>query len=113
MKLEPCGCQRGATIVRERTADGTTIAPDHRAFGRVARLHLAFNGTDAAHVLFACFFGVAIGFIDGLSSLTEIMKMTELVRRLGQGALDGFANGVLAIADDRHNGHPQGVFDLL
>jgi hypothetical protein len=113
MQLEPCGCQRGAAIISEGTADGTTIAPDHLGFGVVLGLHLAFNGTDAAYVLFECFFGVAIGFIDGLSGLTEIMKMTELVRHLGQGALDGFANGVLAIADDRYNGHPQGVFDLL
>jgi hypothetical protein len=113
MQLEPCGCQRWAAIVRQGTAHGTTIAPDQLGFRIVSGRHLAFNGTDAAYMLFEFFFGVAIGFIDRLSGLTERMKMTELVRRLGQGTLDGCAKGGVAIADDRHHGDSQGRFDLV
>jgi hypothetical protein len=113
MPLEPCGCQRGAAIIRQGTADGTTIAPAPLGFGIVLGLHWACNATDAAPVLFACFLGVAIGCIDGRGGLREILKMAAGVRRLGQGPVDGFAHGVVAIADDHPKGHPHGWFALL
>jgi hypothetical protein len=50
---------------------------------------------------------MAVGCIDGLGCLAEVMKVTELVWHIGEHLRDGTADGQLAIRNDADNRHRQ------
>ena len=56
---------------------------------------------------------MAIGFIDGLGSFTQVMELTQLVRHARQGLCHGGTDGGLAVRNDPDNGHREGLLHLL
>ena len=77
MECEPRGFQGWASIVRERTAHGRTVAPHDFGFRVAASCEPPCNGAYPPHTLLQCFLGMAVGFIHGLRRLTEIMGVTR------------------------------------
>jgi hypothetical protein len=64
-----------------------------------------FNGAYPTDTLFECFLGMAVGVINRLCCLAEIMEVTQLVGHIGEHLCDGTADGQLAVwhdADTRH-----------
>ena len=102
MEFEPRGVQGRAAIVREGTAHGRTVAPHDFGLRVTPSCEAPFNGAYPADTLFQFFLGMAVGLIDGLGCLAEVMEVTELVRHLGEHVGDSAADGQLAIRD-----HPQ------
>jgi hypothetical protein len=54
---------------------------------------------------------MAVGFINGLRRLVEIMEVTELVWHIGEHLRNSTADGQLAIRNNANNGHLQGLTD--
>jgi hypothetical protein len=52
---------------------------------------------------------MAVGFINGLRRLTEIMEVTQLVWHIGEHLRDGAADGELAVRNDADNRHLHGL----
>ena len=100
MEREPRGRQRWGAIVGEGAAHRATVAPHDFRLGVGTPLHLPFQRTDAPHPLFQDFLGMAIGFIDGLGSFTQIMELTQLVRHIREHLRNGTADRQLAVRND-------------
>ena len=111
MELEAGGVQRRVALVGEGTADSAPIAAAHLGFRGGAGCDLTCTRAHATQALFAGFFRRAIGFIDGLSGLAYRMNVAQWVGPHGQGVLPGLPAGALAIPDNRHTGHTQGLCD--
>jgi hypothetical protein len=52
-----------------------------------------FNGADPTDTLFECLLGMAVGVINRLRCLAEIMEVTQLVGHIGEHLRDGIADG--------------------
>jgi hypothetical protein len=78
-------------IIGERAVHGTDIATGDFGFGVRTFVQLACKRAHAAHPFFQCLLGMAISFIDGLGGFPQIVKVTQLMRRLWQGCCDGTA----------------------
>jgi len=65
----------------------------------------AFDGAYTAHLGLERHFGVTVGVRDGSGSLTEIVKLTQLVWNARQRRCDSFADALLAIRNDPNNGN--------
>jgi hypothetical protein len=113
VERETRGYYRRAPIIGAGTAHGAPRAPDDFGFRGLAGFEVARNRTDAAHVFFEGFFGMAVGCIDGPRGCAQVMEMPQLVRGGGHSVLDGVAHGGLPVADDGQHWHVQGLFDLL
>ena len=109
MEFEPRGVQGWASIVREGTAHGRTVAPYDFGFRVTPSFEAPFDGAYPTDTLFQFFLGMAVGFIDGLRGLAEIMEVTELVWHLGEHLRDGTADGQLAVRNDADNRHLHGL----
>ena len=109
MELKSRGVQGWPSIIRQRTAHGRTVAPDDFGFRAMPSFEAPFDGTDPTDMFFQFFLGMAVGFINRLSGLTEIMKVTELVGHLGEHRRDGTADGQLAVRNDADNRHLHGL----
>ena len=107
MEFEPRGFQGWAAIIREGTPHGRTVAPPNFGCRVTPSVKAPFDGADPTHTLFQCFLGMAVGCIDGLGCLAEVMKVTELVWHIGEHLRDGTADGQLAIRNDADNRHRQ------
>jgi hypothetical protein len=105
MECEPRGVQGRAPIVGEGAVYGRTGAPYDLDFRITPACELSFKGAHPPDPLFQCLLGMAVGFIDGLCSLAERRKVTELVWDVGEGLGHGAADGGLAIGDDPHDRH--------
>jgi len=112
VEFESRGFQGWASIIREGTPHGRTGAPHDFGFGITPSFEAPFHGAHPTDPLFACFLGMAIGVINGLRRLAEIMAVTQLVWHIGAHLRDGPADGPLAVrhhADERHlHGLPHG-----
>ena len=64
-----------------------------------------FDGAYPTDPLFQFFLGMAVGVINGLRRLAEIMEVTELVWHIGEYLRDGTADGQLAVRNDADNRH--------
>jgi hypothetical protein len=93
VEFEPRSVQGWASIVRERTAHGRTVAPHDFGFRVAPSCQASFDRADPADTLFEFFLGMAVGFINGLCSLTEIMEVTEWMWHLGAHLRHGTADG--------------------
>ena len=76
MEFEPRGIQGGPSIIRQRTAYGRTVAPYDCSFRVTPSFEAPFKGTDPTDTFFQFFLGMAVGFINGLRRLVEIMEVT-------------------------------------
>jgi hypothetical protein len=54
---------------------------------------------------------MAVGFINGLRGLLEIMEVTELVWHHGEHLRDGTAEGSLAVRNNPNDRHLHGLLD--
>jgi hypothetical protein len=109
VEFESRGVQGGASIIRESTAHGRTVAPHDFGFRVTPAFEAPFDGADPADTLFQFFLGMAVGVINGLRGLTEIMEVTQLVWHIGEHLRDGTADGQLAVRHDADNRHRQGL----
>jgi hypothetical protein len=105
MECEPRGVQGWASIVRERTAHGGTVAPHHVGCRGTPSCEAPFDGAYPADPLLQCFLGMAGGFIHGLRGLLEIMEVTEWVWHRGAHLRDGTAEGPLAVRNTPNERH--------
>ena len=92
-------------IVGEGTAYRQTVSTDH--FGLVISAHLqcSFDRTNPTHLFFEFFLGMPISFSHRLRRFAEVMEVTQLMRNIGQGMGNRFANGVLSIGNDAFDGN--------
>ena len=74
MEFEPRGVQGWASIVREGTAHGRTVAPHDFGFRVTPSFEAPFDGAYPTDTLFQFFLGMAVGFIDGLRCLAELLQ---------------------------------------
>jgi hypothetical protein len=105
VEFESRGVQGWAAIVSECTTHGRTGAPYNVGFRVASACETPFDGAYPADPLFQCFLGMAVGFVNGLGCLAEVMKVTQLVRHIGKHLRNGTADGQLAIRNDSDNGH--------
>jgi hypothetical protein len=110
---EPGSRARRTAIIGEGTAYRAIIAAAHPRVGIGAALELALQGAHALHVLFACFLGLPLRFIEGVGGCTQVMAVPKLMRDVGEGALHRRADRGLPIAADRHTRDRAGCFDLV
>ena len=71
------------------------------------------NGPHPSQLLLQKGFGMAIGFVEGINSIFEIVKLTALMRRFGKDKSDRTANGLFSIGDDALDRHRQLVEQCL
>jgi hypothetical protein len=93
VEFEPRGLQGWAAIIREGTPHGRTGAPHDFSFRSMPSCEAPFNGADPTDTLFECFLGMAVGVINRLRCLAEIMEVTQLVGHIGEHLRDGTADG--------------------
>jgi hypothetical protein len=109
MEFESRGIQGWASIVRERAAHGCTVAPHNFGFRVAPSCEAPFDGAYPAHTLLQFFLGMAVGFLNGLRGLLEIVEVTELVRHRGEHLRDGTADGQLAVRNTPNDRHLHGL----
>jgi hypothetical protein len=97
VEFEPRGFQGWAAIIREGTPHGRTVAPHDFSFRSMASFEAPFKGASPSDTLFEFFLGMAIGVINRLRCLAEIMEVTQLVWHIGEHLCDGTADGELAV----------------
>jgi hypothetical protein len=105
VECEPRGFQGWASIIREGTPHGRTVAPHDFGFRITPSFEAPFNGAYPTDTLFELFLGMAVGVIHGLRRLVEIMEVTQLVWHIGEHFRDGTADGKLAVRHDADNRH--------
>jgi hypothetical protein len=93
VEFEPRGFQGWAAIIREGTPHGRTVAPPHFSFRIMPSFEAPFNGAYPTDTLFEFFLGMAVGVINRLRCLAEIMEVTQLVWHIGEHRRDGPADG--------------------
>ena len=79
MEFEPRGLQGWASIIRKGTPHGRTVAPHDCGFRIAPSFEAPFNGAYPTDPLFEFFLGMAIGVINGLRRLAQIMEVTQLL----------------------------------
>ena len=109
MECAPRSVQGWASLVRERTAHGRTVAPHDFRFRVAPSFEAPFDRADPADTLFEFFLGMAVGFIHGLCGLTEVMEVTAWVWHLGEHLRHGTADRQWAIRNDTGNRHRHGL----
>ena len=82
MEFEPRGVQGWASIIREGTADRGTVTSHHLGFRTTSSFEASFDGAYPADTLLEFFLGMAVGVVNGLRRLVEIMEVTQLVWRV-------------------------------
>ena len=97
MEFEPRGFQGWASIIREGTPHGRTVTPHDFGFRITPSFEAPFDGAYPTDTFFPFFLGMAVGFINGLRRLAEVMEVTELVWHMGEHLRDGTADGQLAV----------------
>jgi hypothetical protein len=93
VECEPRGFQGWAAIIREGTPHGRTVAPHHCSFRIMPSFEAPFNGAYPADTLCAFLLGMAVGVLNRLRCLAEIMEVTQLVWHIGEHLCDGTADG--------------------
>jgi hypothetical protein len=109
VEFESRGVQGWASIVREGTPHGRTVAPHDFGFRVAPAFETPFDGAYTTDTLFQFFLGMAVGVINGLRGLAEIMEVTELVWHIGEHLRDGTADGQLAVRNETNNRHLHGL----
>jgi hypothetical protein len=99
-------------IIRERRAHCQTVAADRGGRCVLAFGHLALDLSNAARVFLEFSLGMPIGFDDRLGSFFEIVELAELVRNVGQGALDCQADRPLGIRGHCQDRNRECLLDL-
>ena len=92
-------------IISEGAAYGQTILANDRGLGIGALLKRTLNRTDATHLLFQFFLGMAVCLIDRFGCFSEVMGVAKLMGNFRQSRGGHIANGVLPIRNpalDRH-----------
>ena len=105
MEFEPRGLQGWAAIIGEGTPYSRTVAPYDFGFRVTPSFEAPFDGAYPTDTFFQFFLGMAVGFINGLRRLAEVMEVTELVWHMGEHLRDGTADGQLAVRNDADNRH--------
>ena len=100
MEFEPRSVQGRASIVRERTAHGRTVAPYDFGFRVAPSFEAPCDGAHPADPLFPCFLGMAVGVIERLRRLAELREVAQLVWRIRAHLRNGTADGQLAVRND-------------
>jgi hypothetical protein len=105
VELKPRGFQGWASIIREGTPHGRTVAPHDFGFRVTPSFEAPFDGAYPTDTLLECFLRMPVRLVDGFRGFMEGMTGTELVRHLGSSMGYGAAHGELPIGDHSCHGH--------
>ena len=112
VQLEPGGAQGWAAVVGQRAAHREAVAAGRPRCGVRAPFQGALDRADAAHLFLQLLLGVAVGLVNGLGRLAQIVEVAQLVRHVGQGRGDRLADGELAVGEDGRDRDGQGLPNL-
>ncbi len=112
MQTKPWIAQRWSSIIGHRTADGQTIAANCGRLGILPPLQGAFERSDPAHLFLQFLLGMPICLRDRLRRFSQVVKVAQLMGRIGEHRRDGGANGLLPIRDDAAHWHGQRSLDF-
>jgi hypothetical protein len=109
MEFEPRGVQGRASIIREGTADRGTVPTHHLGFRPAPSCEAPFDRAYPTDTLLELFLRMTVSLINGLGCLAEVVKVTQLVRHIGEHGGDGPAERELAVRNDPDDRDRQGL----
>jgi hypothetical protein len=109
VEFEPRGVQGRVPIIREGTADRSTVTSHHRGFRTALACEAPFDGAYPADTLLELFLGMTVHLINGLGRLAEVVEVAQLVRHIGEHVGDGTADRELAVRNDAYDWYRQGL----
>ena len=75
VQREPRSRQGRAPVVGQRAPDRQTVPADRLGLGILACFHLALDRADASELLLELLLGVAVGLVDRLSRLPQVVEL--------------------------------------
>src|SRR5713226_244045 len=100
LQFEARSLPRRTPIIGQGTADRQAVAADRFGLGVASLLQRTFEGAHASDVRLQLRDVLPIRFVERIDGILEVMKLTELMRCLGEDKGHCAADGFLPIRDD-------------